>query len=335
MSSLSKKYKNAFLSFCLPAYWLLAALCNDVRAQESIVTQEPKPTAKENSQPVFNWLIEKRDDWSHGFGNMVSSIDGFFAGKDTEAQTNDSYLRLRFGVRWIEGDGLSDDSDLKLRIDLPTTKNRWKLFIENQLDELETLRSSNREDVIDPETEDDGFYGGISRERTTENWQFRPELGVKLSAPLDPFMRFRAKRPFELPGLWSGRFQQSIYYFHQDGFGTKGELLFERPWGEQDFWQIKSEGKWEDETNNMGLAQVFTLQQSLTENAAVNYELGILGNTKPSTQTSSYYINMRYRQRLYEDWLFFDVVPGVTWPRTTDFEPVYSITSRIEILFSD
>jgi len=331
MGGLLMKYKTLLFTTC----GLLALFCHDVSSQELVAATEPEPAAKENSRPVLDWLIDTRNDWSHGVASMASSIDGFFAGKDAELQANDSYLRLRLGMRWVEGDGLSDDTDFKLRLDLPTTSKRWKLFIENQLDEFETLGSSNREDVITPDSEDDGFYGGISRERTTEHWQLRPELGVKLRAPLDPFVRFRAKRPFELSGLWGARFEQSIYYFKQDGFGTKGQILFERPWGEKRFWRIKSEGNWRDNTNNTELAQVVTLQQSLTEDSALAYEVGVLGNTRPTTQTSSYYVNVRYREQLHQDWLFLDVVPAVSWPRDMDFEPVYSLTARIEILFSD
>jgi len=331
MCGLSMKIKNAFLAMTC----LLTIFSNAGFAEEAITLLDVEPEPETDSRSAVDWLIDTRNDWSHGLDYMASSIDGFLAGKDSETQANKSYLRLRLGARWVEGNRLADDTDFKLRIDLPATTKRWQLFIENQLAEFEQPGNSNREDLITPQTTDDSFYGGISRERTTEYWQLRPELGLKLSFPLNPFARFRATRPFELPDLWDGRYQQSFYYFHRGGFGVKAQLSFERPWGEKYFWRIKTEGNWQDETNNTSLAQIFSLQQSLSDKAAMVYEMGVLGVTKPSTQTSGYYSTVRYRQQLYRDWLFWDVVPAVSWTRTTDFDPVYSITTRIEILFSD
>lgn len=280
------------------------------------------------------WWIEQYDIWSHSFHNMVSSIDSFFAGDNYELLEHNSYLRLRLGARWEENDGLSEDGDVKVRLDLPSMKQRWNLFIENQLDERETLDSTNREDEISPVSDDDSFYGGISRERDLEDWYLRPELGLRLRAPLDPFARLKARRQIETNSVWNGQFQQSIYYFHSDGFGTRVQFMFSRPAGEQFQFQVKSEAQWQDDTHNTDLAQVFTLQQQLAERSTLTYELGFLGETKPSARSTEHYFNLRYRQPLYKDKLYLDVIPAVNWPRDEGFEPEFSFTTRFEILFT-
>jgi len=293
------------------------------------------PSQTTDTSPTgYDWWIEQHDSWSKSFHDMVSSVDEFFAGDNYELLEHDSYLRLRLGARWEESEGMREDADLKLRIDLPATKKRWNLFIENQLDERETLDSLNREDEISPSSEDDSFYGGISRERDLENWYLRPELGLRLRAPLDPFARLKARRSLDMNSPWNGQYQQSIYYFHTDGFGTRLQLLFSRPAGENFLWQIKSEAQWQDEDHNTDLAQVFTLQQNLADRTSLTYEIGFLGETKPSTQSTEHYLNLRYRQPLYKDKLYLDVIPALNWPRDEGFESVFSITARLEILFT-
>ncbi|MDI3325617.1 hypothetical protein QKW35_14660 [Pontibacterium granulatum] len=288
----------------------------------------------DTSPSRYDWWIEQHDSWSNSFHDMVSSIDRYIAGDNYERLEHNSYLRLRLGARWDESDGVSEDGDLKVRLDLPSIKQRWNLFIENQLDERETLESTNREDEISPTSDDDSFYGGISRERDLENWYLRPELGLRLRAPLDPFARLKARRMLEMNSLWNGQFQQSIYYFHSDGFGTRVQLMFSRPAGDSFQFQVKSEAQWQDDTHNTDLAQVFTLQQYLEERSTLTYELGFLGETKPSVRSTEHYFNLRYRQPLYKDKLYLDIVPAVNWPRDEDFEPKLSLTARIEILFS-
>ncbi len=293
-----------------------------------------EPAADTSDDSTMEWLIEKRHDWSDRFHSMAASIDEYFAGEDSLGLENKSYVRLRLGARWEEGERVGEDTDLKVRIDLPITKKRWKLFIENQLDEFEDFDSRNRADLIRPESRDDSFYGGISGEKETENWQLRPELGVKLRFPVDLFTRFRATRPIEIEGPWEGQFRQSVYYFHQEGFGARSRLSFQRPWGDQFLWRTSSEAEWQDEGEEFNLAQVFGLNHILNEDQALAYEVGLLGERDPSLKLSSYYANVRFRQRLHEDWLFFDVIPGVSWPRDKDFDSVVSLTARVEILFS-
>ncbi|WP_370279366.1 hypothetical protein [Pontibacterium sp.] len=326
-------FRNTFICSLV---WLLVATAPYAYSEqtEAIPLISSPPQTPDTSPTGYDWWIEQHDNWTESFYDMVSSIDSFFAGDNYELLEHNSYLRLRLGARWEEDDGLSEDGDLKVRLDLPSMKQRWNLFIENQLDERETLESTNREDDISPSSDDDSFYGGISQEQDLEDWYLRPELGLRLRASLDPFARLKARRELDIDSAWHGQFQQSIYYFHSDGFGTRLQLLFSRPAGERFLWQVKSEAQWQENTHNTDLAQIFTLKQYLANRTTLTYELGFLGETKPSLRSSEHYINLRYRQPLYKDKLYLDVVPAVSWPRDEDFDPEFSITTRLEILFS-
>jgi hypothetical protein len=52
--------------------------------------------------------------------------------------------------------------------------------------------------------------------------------------------------------------------------------------------------------------------------------------TKPSNRVINRALSVRYRQRLWKDWLFFDVEPSFSWPEAngTDFTP--GILFRLE-----
>jgi len=42
---------------------------------------------------------------------------------------------------------------------------------------------------------------------------------------------------------------------------------------------------------------------------------------------------VRYRQRFWRDWLFFEVAPQISWPRERDYEFVSGILLRFEMYF--
>ena len=278
----------------------------------------------------LDWLVEQRNTWSSGVETMASSIDGFLAGEEAELQATNSYVRLRVTAYRFEGDGWSDDTEIKVKLDLPATRKRWKLFFENRVDELESLVSSNRATATD---EDTSFIGGAGKEEETHGWRFRREAGVKFRLPLEPFVRLRADKEVQLNDQWSSRFRQSVYWFDDDGLGAKTQLFFERPWGKA-FFRAKSEAKWSDEISLWEWAQVFTRQRQLDGQSASAINVGLLGNGQHD-RVESYFANLHYRKQLYKDWLFAEVVPEVVWSRNDDFEPRWSFTARLEVIFAE
>jgi hypothetical protein len=44
-------------------------------------------------------------------------------------------------------------------------------------------------------------------------------------------------------------------------------------------------------------------------------------------------MSVRYRQRILRDWLFYEIIPQVSFPRERDFEATPGILLRLEMLF--
>ncbi len=61
--------------------------------------------------------------------------------------------------------------------------------------------------------------------------------------------------------------------------------------------------------------------------------LGQEGVTKPEWQTESRSLWLRYRQRIWRDWLFYEVEPRLTQTRARDWDTLPAIALRLEVHF--
>jgi hypothetical protein len=55
--------------------------------------------------------------------------------------------------------------------------------------------------------------------------------------------------------------------------------------------------------------------------------------THPSHRLEAVTLSVRYRQRLWRDWLYYEVVPQLSFPREENFDITPGINLRLEMLF--
>ena len=61
-------------------------------------------------------------------------------------------------------------------------------------------------------------------------------------------------------------------------------------------------------------AQIFSVRKRLNNRSVVTPRIGVLGESQPSWRTTSYFADFTWRYRMYEDWLFAEVVPALEFP---------------------
>ncbi len=282
-----------------------------------------------------DWLVDYRDDISAGIENMAVGIDRFFAGEAALQDENKSYARVRAGMRFEEGDGFSQVSDLKFRLSLPATQKKLRLVIENDSDDDESLESRNRPSSVSENSDDDDNFSAALQFITgeAERWDTKAELGLRASAPIDIFVRHTAKRRWDIEGPWSLNFRQRWAYFKERGYRANDELNFERRINDDWFYRMKTELEWREEVDSMRAAQVFSFYHRIDDKRGVEYQAGTIAHSWHHTVIDNSYLSIDYRQLLYRDWLYLDVIPEIVFPREDDYDPTSSLTVRLEILF--
>ncbi len=370
----------------LARHWLVYSLClfstfagvlgsGKLHAEDAgeAMYEELKPYFRDRDlepemmeQPL-DWLINQRNNWSSRIGTIGRKVDGFFGGREAADRSNDSFLRIGLFSIFEAGEAPELDPDFKFRLDLPSTKERFKLVLESQTDEfLELENRRNRQARQSRERESSsGFLRFIS---APEHWQFNTDIGIRFRVPLDPFVRFEVEREWPLKREWFFRFEQAYYYFHSKGWGHRTQFFFERDLSEVVFLRFLTQARFEQDDDTWDFSQSATLFHQLDFRSATRYQVGWVGENQPQPRTTEYFISTTYRKSVYSDWLFLEVTPALTFSRAevkeylvpirtdtgqgslvtspenyrvitvsedTDFKPTPSLTIGFEMLFSE
>lgn len=296
--------------------------------------REVKESASYWTQGAY-WLEHSRDDWSEKVDWLARGIDRFFAGKETIDSTNKSYVRVRADGRWLEGEGYSDDSDLKFRLHLPATQKRFNIIIESATEDKETLEEKSRPGLTQEAPIDEGsLTAAIEFARNQAKlWKTRSLLGVKAQIPGDVFIKLSAKRRWELDDYWTMPYKIEVAEYLSDGLEVEHSLAFERPLQNELFFSAKSRMEWTEEEQIMRGAQVFSIRQRLSKRRGIDYRLGFIGRDVAKPRLTSTFVSAHYRELLYKNWLYWNIIPEVNFPRHNGFEPVVSLNLRLEIFF--
>ena len=91
------------------------------------------------------------------------------------------------------------------------------------------------------------LFGSIQRERDIRDWKFRPSVGVKISLPLEPFVKARFTKIYPMQD-WAVRGDQNFYWFDDSGFGSDSTVDFDRPVGQEHLFRASSFARWTEES---------------------------------------------------------------------------------------
>ncbi len=282
------------------------------------------------------WMAGSRDELSEHIETLGRRLDSFFSGQEVMVDKNKSYIRMRLGAIWKERYGVENDSDIKFRLDLPATKERYRIVIESESEEDHSLEESNRPALMDQSSPSRESVSAAVRfvSGVVKHWDTDLDIGVRTRIPLDPFIRGTAKREWDLDDNWVGRIHQRVSYFHSNSFSAKTKFIFERPLSQKSLFRHKTELEWEKLEDQLAFADVFSVFNEIDDDRVVEYQFGILGSSLSNTHIDDIFVGANYRERLYKDWLYLEVIPEILFPREDDYEMTHSLTLRLEVMFT-
>ncbi|WP_227500224.1 hypothetical protein [Marinobacter nanhaiticus] len=282
-----------------------------------------------------DWVIKEHYRRSDQVQQVGAWADRTLSGDEQALPDNESYLRLGFATRHETGDLAQLEPEARFRLDLPTLEEKLRLVIESESEETRSLSERDRDrqltDAERSESETTGALRYITQ--LTETLNLSNDVGARLHFPPDAFWRARSRARFDLVDNWQLEIDQRIYYFHVDGWGESTQVEFSRPIGEWHFLS-GSELRWVHKDRNFEFSQILSLYDRLNNRAELNPRIGVIGESNPTWRTTEYFADMTYRYRLYDTWLYGEVIPAVNFYRDDDFGETTSLTLRIEMFFS-
>jgi hypothetical protein len=97
---------------------------------------------------------------------------------------------------------------------------------------------------------------------------------------------------------------------------------------------LSSDIEWLHSDRKFVFSQILSGYKRLNNRATINPRLGLLGESQPNWRNTSVFADLTWRYRLYNDWLFGEIIPAVEFPREDSFKDRGSLILRIELYFS-
>jgi hypothetical protein len=292
---------------------------------------------------------------------MVRRTDALFGGDGDYDLPSGSYLRLGArGVLYRPEDRDSDFSAIvSAKIRLPRSERRLVLLRERLKDVIASrsqrktqaaeeepalLLEENIEDVqqspsqreaqaaIDEQPIDITRYLGLRTATAGLKLRISTDVGMQLETPFNPYVRLRIERAF-LAGGWVARLSETLLYRLVEDGTAATELRLFRELDKRTVLTLTSNATWRQERSRWDLSEVANITRRIDARSLIAGEAGVLGETEPKAEATAYYASLRYRRKLYGDWLLMEVRPQLTYPRDRNYEPLPSITLQIEAYF--
>jgi len=320
----------------------------ELRADDDVALPDTVAPVAESSglppdAPRDTLTVYERVDGAHSYvSNNVEAlsrrIDAFFGAERAYQEGSGTYIQIRGSSIYRKAGQLEFDNQVKARLDLPNLKRRFALVLESDPDS--TIADANntsgdptlRESLDKQETAAASLQVILREER--ERWDIRLQPGIKLHMPPETFIRLRMRRPVPLSETWLTRYTLTPGWYDSRGWEMKGEFDLERGTGRDALFRASSEAVWLlDEPDNLSLAEVISFSHPLRLRERMAYAAGVTGETHPTFEDVSYFVNIRYRRDIHQGWLFLELKPQVDFLREENFKPDPSFAVTLEILF--
>lgn len=287
----------------------------------------------------LHWITETQEYVSVKVQSAGINIDRYIS-RDSfdELEANESYLRLRLLERLAEGGDHVSEARISGKFDLPNSKQKVKLIFDTDPDDFDSIEQKQRDVGIGTQLFDkkknEATIGLSLEEVLLDNWKMSLGGGVRLRSVLDPYTRLRFTRYKKMNENWTSRARETIFYFDSDGWGAETEFDFYRPLDGDRLLHVSLGGKYLDSENNWEWVHGLSLNRRLNRNNAIEYQFGVSVNSNPTIQVSNYWLRSKWQHRLFKDWLYFNVVPEVAFPRNKSFSSTFQVNFELELYFS-
>jgi len=271
-------------------------------------------------------LIDRTQQTVFTVVNSTSQwFDGFFgaASLDNSINQSNDVTRglLALGGRWDEADDFQTSGRFRAQFPLRAFKRRTRLLLgrgdtNDLIDGSETETVNNLPDQFSDFSDDDWLLGlGYTRKRGAANG-FDFSIGASIrSDGLDPYARvtYRYTKGWGDNVLW--RLRPRIFWQDSRGEGTSLTSIFDYVANPDVLLRSWVTLTTEKEVEGVGWDADFIAYQSINDQNAFSYRVFATGETDNLVEINDYGFELRYRRRIFREWLFLELSSGVSWPR--------------------
>ncbi|WP_169338009.1 hypothetical protein [Hydrogenovibrio halophilus] len=324
--------QNAII-LTLGCLWGLPGLCD-----EGSKNQEGAPTdaalSEEAAQPDTETPMDVVHAWiGSSVDGVGRTLDRFFGAADEFEQAGGSRLDVTLPFSYETTDGLGSAVDFDARIALPRTEQRWHLWLKSARDPFSAQAGSDADAVASPESarvqvaqpteERQTSLGFQTFFASNENLISLIDVGVGMNENYIPSLSAQIESQYVWDlGVWEARTRPAVFWSGEEGAGARLTQLVSYYWTDRRF--VRSETRieaWRD-GGARDLSHAWTLYDQVTPTQGFSYRFSAQwDNRRDGWGLRAYGPDVRWRQRVYRDWLFLETGvfarphPGESWKK--------------------
>lgn len=301
-------------------------------AEPSSEDLNKKPDVIYESAPIDN----AQEKISMEVVSTARWIDSFFKDESYEVENNTTNLWVRLDAFEEEGEKTKFNFNPILKLVLPYTERKLHLEIISSADEDFSVYDQN------PPLENTQFVDSQKQPTSATLRYFflaRDTLNLSMAAGAYAsnnqahfYLGPRSRLSYDWR-LWRMTFIEWLRWITDAGFESQTQIDFDHQLKEQLLFRTRLEGDWRGDENVFLHGVDFLIYQKLSNKRALEYEWNNLFTTVPTHRLEEINFRIKYRQRIFRDWLFAELAPQVAFPRDRDFRRTLGILFRIELYF--
>jgi hypothetical protein len=255
-------------------------------------------------------------------------VDGFFDDPNNLAESTSTQFRIRPELYYRQEQGFKFKFRASVKIRLPSKGGRVS-FIAGADENGEGSGDNGSED------DDEGIVGLQFFLKDSIKWNASITAGVKFNdfaGFVGPRFRYRTAmgENSSMRFTQTFRWQTNNYW----DIGTRLDLNFVL--SDRFFFRQTVYGRWRgEESDEKGYRTRLSsvLSQKLTYTTGLQYDFSTIFHTKPDNHVDKYTLALRFRQRTSREWLYYEIVPQVSFEDQFDYDANFGIRLRLEMFF--
>lgn len=274
------------------------------------------------------WFDRAQDYWSQRACVPAVWFDRFF-GETREDDEASALLRVIPSLQYSDRDFTDVGIRFSGRMNLPRLEERLSLVINEE-------EGADR-GLLPGEVERPEQANAPGRESSAALRYLHPladqstiHLDVGLRSEMKFFARARYVHYWRHHAARRTRFTQSVFFRDGEGFGETSLVEVERMLAEDMLLRWSTQATVSEEANGLEWREGLQLYRQIDRDRALSWNIGMSVKSDPAWKAQDYSTSIRYRQRAFRPWFYFEIEPFLDWVRVDNFNTNPGIAFRVE-----
>lgn len=256
-------------------------------------------------------------------------IDEFVTNKKDNTLYTHSYIRIETTLEKVESDSINFEPNIDIRLHLPKLKEKLSITIDNNDNRINNKYQDSNEKI---HYKDDKYNIGLLYNTINNNFNIKLNAGVKVTKSPYLFTKLDIKKNLKINHKNYLTLEQKFKYSNKFELDSYSIINYTHELNQNFAISNYNEYYINSDIKNDNLYNSLRLSQRLKKDSYINYVTSIDSNDEESNfQIKEYKTYISYR-KFIRSWLYYDIVPSISWKRENNFKDKIGIKLNLGII---